>query len=197
MEPSYESSLCTDVHALISWEALLRPTADGQSLTQQLDVLRKLKGYSTTQLYCEILRACCLGLAETADSPGELRWAVFTFLKVPSLLLRLHRTIHGANIFGSKILFHNKSQYFFFLFIGLDSNAPVIEPSPEIAAAFERLLCYPGLLETTDAKCQCNVVEGLLNEVRTRTSLLSEWHVTSILSKRWILYLFFFFLNLF
>lgn len=80
---------------------------------------------------------------------------------------------------------------FFFLFIGLDSNAPVIEPSPEIAAAFERLLCYPGLLETTDAKCQCNVVEGLLNEVRTRTSLLSEWHVTSILSKRWIFILLF------
>jgi len=45
-------------------------------------VLQKLRGCSTTQLYCEILRACCLGLAETADAPSsELRWAVFTFLK--------------------------------------------------------------------------------------------------------------------
>nr|CAG4641474.1 EOG090X01FD [Eurycercus lamellatus] len=160
-KPFYDNSLCTDVHTLVSWEALLRPTSDGQTLTQQLTVLQKLRGYSATQLYCEILRACCLGLAETADSPGELRWAVFTFLKAPSLFLRLHRSIHG-----------------------LDANTPIVEPSAEVAGAFERLLCYPGLLETTDAKCQCNVVEGLLNEVKTRTALLSEWHVTSILSKR-------------
>ncbi|XP_046644835.1 mediator of RNA polymerase II transcription subunit 24-like [Daphnia pulicaria] len=160
-KPFYENSLCTDVHTLISWEALLRPTSDGLELTRQLEVLQKLRGYSPTQLYCEILRACCLGLAETADSPGELRWAVFTFLKAPSLLLRLHRSIFG-----------------------LDPNSPIGEPSPEVAGAFERLLCYPGLLETTDAKCHCNVVEGLLNEVKIRTSLLSEWHVTSILSKR-------------
>ncbi|XP_057366748.1 mediator of RNA polymerase II transcription subunit 24-like [Daphnia carinata] len=160
-KPFYENSLCTDIHTLISWEALLRPTSDGLELTRQLEVLQKLRGYSATQLYCEILRACCLGLAETADSPGELRWAVFTFLKAPLLLLRLHRSIFG-----------------------LDPNSPIGEPSPEVAVAFERLLCYPGLLETTDAKCHCNVVEGLLNEVKMRTSLLSEWHVTSILSKR-------------
>nr|CAG4646828.1 EOG090X01FD [Megafenestra aurita] len=159
--PLYENSLCTDLHTLISWEALLRPTSDGLDLTRQLEVLQKLRGYSPTQLYCEILRSCCLGLAETADTPGELRWAVFTFLKAPSLLLRLHRSIHG-----------------------LDDNVPIGEPSSEVASAFERLLCYPGLLETTDAKCHCNVVEELLNEVKTRTSLLSEWHVTSILSKR-------------
>lgn len=95
-KPFYENSLCTDVHTLISWEALLRPTSDGLELTRQLEVLQKLRGYSPTQLYCEILRACCLGLAETADSPGELRWAVFTFLKAPSLLLRLHRSIFGT-----------------------------------------------------------------------------------------------------
>ena len=69
--------------------------------------------------------------------------------------------------------------------IGLDQNTQVIEPVSEVATAFERLLCYPGLLEATDAKCQCNVVEGLLNEVKTRTGLLSEWHVTDILSKRY------------
>ena len=68
---------------------------------------------------------------------------------------------------------------------GLDHNAQVVEPNAEVAAAFERLLSYPGLPETTDAKCQCNVVEGLLNEVKTRTGLLSEWHVTNILSKRY------------
>lgn len=70
-------------------------------------------------------------------------------------------------------------------YAGLDPNAPIGEPSSEVAGAFERLLSYPGLLETTDAKCHCNVVEGLLNEVKTRTALLSEWHVTSILSKRY------------
>ena len=160
-KPLYDNSLCTDIHTLVSWEALLRPTSDGQALTQRLDILQKLRGYSPSQLYCEILRACCLGLAETADSSGELRWAVFTFLKTPSLLLRLHRAIHG-----------------------LDPNTPIVEPSGEVASAFERLLCYPGLLETTDAKCHCNVVDGLLNEVKMRTGLLSEWHVTSILSKR-------------
>lgn len=97
-KPFYENSLCTDIHTLISWEALLRPTSDGLELTRQLEVLQKLRGYSATQLYCEILRACCLGLAETADSPGELRWAVFTFLKAPLLLLRLHRSIFGMNV---------------------------------------------------------------------------------------------------
>lgn len=70
----------------------------------------------------------------------------------------------------------------------MDQNAQVIEPNTEVAAAFERLLSYPGLLETTDAKCQCNVVEGLLNEVKARTGLLSEWHVTNILSKRYSLH---------
>lgn len=74
----------------------------------------------------------------------------------------------------------NKTKFF----VGLDANAPIGEPSAEVAAAFERLLSYPGLLESTDAKCQCNVVEGLLSEVKARTALLSEWHVTSILSKR-------------
>lgn len=104
-KPLYENSLCTDIHTLTSWEALLRPTSDGLDLTRQLEALQKLKGYSATQLYCEILRACCLGLAETADSPGEHRWAVFTFLKVPSLLLRLHRSIHGNSPFQKIVSF--------------------------------------------------------------------------------------------
>ena len=60
----------------------------------------------------------------------------------------------------------------------------IVEPSSEVAAAFERLLFYPGLLETVDAKCHCNVVEALLNQVKTRTALLNERHVTVILGKR-------------
>lgn len=80
---------------LTSLEALLHPTADIHDLTKQLEIILKLKGYSLTQLYSEILRACCLGLSEDADCPGELRWAVFTFLKLPTLFLRLHRTVHS------------------------------------------------------------------------------------------------------
>lgn len=66
-------------------------------------------------------------------------------------------------------------------------NRWVFDGFPQVVAAFDRLLCYPGLLETTDAKCHCNVVEGLLNEIKMRTGLVSEWHVTSILTKRFAL----------
>ncbi len=37
--PANEDSLCTDVHTLISCEALLRPTSDGHALSRQLQVL--------------------------------------------------------------------------------------------------------------------------------------------------------------
>lgn len=73
----------------------MRATSDGQQLSRQLELLAKVRGYTPTQLYCEILRACCLGLADTVDSSGELRWAVFTFLKIPSLFLQLHRILNG------------------------------------------------------------------------------------------------------
>ena len=66
----------------------------------------------------------------------------------------------------------------------MEANTPIVEASGQVAAAFERLLCYPGLLEMTDAKCHCNVVEELVNVVKSRTELLSEWHVTTILTKR-------------
>lgn len=57
-----------------------------------------LKHLPRPSLYCEILRACFMGLNNCADTPEELKWAAFTYLKVFHVLWTVWGLFVGENL---------------------------------------------------------------------------------------------------
>lgn len=80
--------LVCSLNANVAIEAVLNPASDIQASVDHLLLMKKLLNLSSAELYCEIIRACFMGLAN--GSSEDLKWPAFTFLKVPQLLLKIH-----------------------------------------------------------------------------------------------------------
>ncbi|XP_022343431.2 mediator of RNA polymerase II transcription subunit 24-like isoform X1 [Crassostrea virginica] len=78
--------ICPTINTLVTLEALLNPSSDVQPFTDQLCVSERLLHLPRSTLYTEIIRACFMGLNNCADSPDELKWAAFTYIKLPQVL---------------------------------------------------------------------------------------------------------------
>lgn len=74
------------INTLVTLEAVLNPSSDVQPFIDQLCVSERLLHLPRPSLYCEILRACFMGLNNCADTPEEMKWAAFTYLKLPQAL---------------------------------------------------------------------------------------------------------------
>ncbi|XP_048736976.1 mediator of RNA polymerase II transcription subunit 24-like isoform X2 [Ostrea edulis] len=78
--------ICPAINSLVTLEAILNPTSDVQPFIDQLCVSERLLQLSRPFLYCEIFRACFMGLNNCTDTPEEMKWAAFTYLKLPQIL---------------------------------------------------------------------------------------------------------------
>lgn len=58
-------------------------------LTGQLKLFQRLKGYSSTRLYAELIRGSFLSLHDVSQTNYESQWGAFAFLKIPNILLEL------------------------------------------------------------------------------------------------------------
>ncbi|XP_075984682.1 mediator complex subunit 24 [Anticarsia gemmatalis] len=146
------------MQALIAIDVLANPSADLQQLSNQLLMVQRIKGYSLSRLYCELIRACFISLNDSSkDSIKQSLWAAFTFLKIPQVILYLHNTCGTSN---------KDSEY-----------------SIELVEAFEKLLQSTPLLDTVDTKNSCNSIISLL-EPLMKLNVVSESHLAYFMQKR-------------
>lgn len=146
------------LQAFIAINVLSNPSCDMQQLSNQLLMIQRIKGYSLSRLYCELIRSCFVSLNDSSkDASKQALWAAFTFLKIPQVLHYLH------NICGTT---NKESEY-----------------SIELVEAFEKLLQATPLLDVVDTKNSCNSVVSLL-EPLVKLNVVSESHLSYFRQKR-------------
>lgn len=97
---------------LMSVEILLNPSNGTDAYISQLRMIQRLKNYSLSRLYCELIRSCLASLYNVNGlSNRESMWCAFTLIKVPLIIRemdssnkckfsrnnRLHSSLFGAN----------------------------------------------------------------------------------------------------
>ncbi|KAK6631151.1 hypothetical protein RUM43_014247 [Polyplax serrata] len=143
---------------LLAIEVMLTPGCETNYLVNKLIMLQKLKGYSNSRLYCDIMRACLISLNSVLGTSEESQWGAFTILKLPHIFKQLHSNLR-------------------------DESSQSFEFSQDIVDSFDLLLQLTPLLDIMDSKCNCNFVECILNEL-LKVNLISSKHVTYINEKR-------------
>lgn len=146
------------MQALVTVNVLSNPGADLQQTVNQLIMVQRLKGFSLSRLYCELIRACFISLNDASnDASKQALWAAFTFLKMPQLLNYIHSVCGTVNKDG--------------------------DYSIELVEAFDKLLQSTPLLDILDAKCSCNIIISLLESL-VKLSVISDKHLTYFSLKR-------------
>lgn len=156
--PKKQLLLCS-LNAMIAIDAILNPASDIQSCVDQLLLLQTLQNLTLPELYCRIIQACFMGLVDAAGSSEDLKWAAFTFLKVPHLILQIHNTQWGTN------------------------PQPNNKGSVELEQGIEKLLYFTPLLDLTDTKSNCDCLQYLLTEL-CKVKLITPPQVEKILHHR-------------
>ena len=145
------------LNAAIAFDAVLNPASDIQVCVNQILMIAKFNDLAPSDLYCEIIRACLVGLVDACGSLEDAKnntfinsWAAFIFLKVPQILSRLHH-------------------------VNLKTD--------DIDLGLEKLLIYSPLLDLTDFKSNCDCLQYLLNKL-VDVELLTNARAEKILYKR-------------
>ncbi|XP_058460043.1 mediator of RNA polymerase II transcription subunit 24 [Malaya genurostris] len=148
---------------LIAIDFILNPNLDTHTYVCKFRSIQRLKGYSLSRLYYELIRGCLICLNNVNGTARESFVCAFTFIKVPHIFRQLH--------FQSRLLDPNEFE---------DTK---LDYSPEIVEAFELLLQDAPILDYVDAKCACNTIECLLNEM-LKHNLVNEHYMKMIAAKR-------------
>lgn len=170
---SFKSSKPTtyaSLNAIIAFDAVLNPASDIQVCVSQILMIAKFNDIPLSDLYCEIIRSCLVGLVDASGSLEDPKhttylnsWAAFTFLKVPQLFSKLHSI--------NSLKTNNNS--------GFKSTAE----TSDLELGLEKLLTYSPLLDLTDSKSNCDCLQCLLNEL-CKAELISNAKVEKIMSRR-------------
>ncbi|KAL7305131.1 hypothetical protein TKK_0002534 [Trichogramma kaykai] len=143
---------------LLAVQNLINPSTETSTYISQLHMIQRLKNYSNSRLYCEVIRACMMCLHDVTGTFKESHWGGFTVLKLPQILKELHSsTLHGEN---------ENFKY-----------------SQDVIDAFELLLKYTPLLDKMDIIYSGNSIEFLLNELQ-KVNLVTEEQAKQISSRR-------------
>ena len=137
-----ESEVFRSLNAVLAFDAILNPANDVDVCAKQIGLVAQFNNLTLPDLFCEIMRACFIGLI---DSSGEdLKWAAFTFLKVPQLFGKLN-------------------------FIGTEKGSI----NSDLEAGLEKFLAYAPLLDLTDSRSNCDCLDLFLKEL-CKTDLTLE-----------------------
>ncbi|KAG7309149.1 hypothetical protein JYU34_005071 [Plutella xylostella] len=146
------------LQALVSVNVLSNPIIDLQYIACQLGMVKRVKGFTLSRLYCELIRASFISLNDaSSDASKQALWAAFTFLKVPQIIQYLHSACGTTS---------NDGEY-----------------SLELVEAFEMLLQSSPLLDILDNKCSCNSVVSLL-EPLVKLNVATEAQIAYFAKKR-------------
>ncbi|CAG2174516.1 unnamed protein product [Oppiella nova] len=159
------------LNAIIAFDAVLNPASDIQVCVSQILMIAKFNDITPSDLYCEIIRSCLVGLVDASGSLEDPKhnsylnsWAAFLFLKVPQLFAKLNtiNALKGQNNFNKP------------------ANS---ESASDLELGLEKLLTYSPLLDLTDSKSNCDCLQCLLNEL-SKAELISAAKVEKIMAKR-------------
>ncbi|EDV95942.1 mediator of RNA polymerase II transcription subunit 24 [Drosophila grimshawi] len=158
--PSAEKISCC-VQPLLAVEVLLNPCKDTSYYVAELQMLQRLKGYTNTRLFYEIIRAGFLTLSNVADTSPDTMWGAFMLFKMPHIIKQLHTL---QRVPGEQPL-------------------PPTDYIPELVEALELLIEDNLLLDFMATKCSCNIIDFLLNDW-TKQQLVNDVHVKKFASQR-------------
>ncbi|XP_059058731.1 mediator of RNA polymerase II transcription subunit 24 [Achroia grisella] len=146
------------LQALIAIDILSNPSADLHQISSQLLMVKRIKGYSLSRLYCELIRACFISLNDSSkDASKQAFWAAFTFLKIPQVMHHIHNLCGTTSKEG--------------------------EFSVELVEAFENLLQSNPLLDIVDTKNSCNSIVSLV-EPLVKANVMTDTHLQYFSKKR-------------
>uniref|UniRef100_A0ABM0MSC1 Mediator of RNA polymerase II transcription subunit 24 n=1 Tax=Saccoglossus kowalevskii TaxID=10224 RepID=A0ABM0MSC1_SACKO len=149
-------SSCT-INIMTYMEAVLNITIDIQPFVDQVVLIESIQKLHRATVYLELMRASLIGVVDAAGSSDELKWASFTYLKLPQILMRL-QSLPPSD--GSK-----------------QDNSEILNQS------FEQLLRFVPLLDAADTKSHCDSLQYLLQEL-VKHGLMSDVQVRKIHAKR-------------
>nr|XP_048306736.1 mediator of RNA polymerase II transcription subunit 24 isoform X2 [Myodes glareolus] len=142
------------IHALILLEGTMNLTGEMQPLVEQLMMVKRMQHIPTPLFVLEIWKACFVGLIESPEGTQELKWTAFTYLKIPQVLVKVKKYLHGEKDF-----------------------------TEDVNSAFEFLLKLTPLLDKADQRCNCDCTNFLLQECN-KQGLLSEVNFAILVGKR-------------
>lgn len=158
-----KDSMAESFNTIIAINAILTPTTEIDVCVRQIALVANFYSVPLSDIWCEFIRSCFIELTEHsgADSKTEedLRWAAFTFFKVP--------------------------QFFAKLPAYLAKNGRITDKrsiSAHLEAGLDKLLVYTPLLNLTDARSNCDCLDLLLKELGP--SELTPEQRDRIMSKR-------------
>lgn len=166
---------------LMSVEILLNPNNGTEAYISQLKMIQRLKNYSLSRLYCELIRSCLASLHNVNGLCNrESMWCAFTLIKVPLIIKEMDKCKYQENDHIISKTFIKK----FTLAAKTEANLGHCpdDHSPDVIKAFELLLEDP-VLDYLDTKYGCNSIESLLVELE-KHNLVNEMHVKHFASRR-------------
>ena len=161
---SIANELPSFVHAIqpmLMFEALFHPTSDLNSLSQYFHALTySLGNVSFSDMVHEILRSLLLSISQK-EGLEPLKLDAFILVRLPALLEKMFK-----------------------LYKASDSNAPLKTPT-DLYKAFDKLIGNESLLDSTDLRCKCNIIDVLLRIVsKSSIPLMTDTEKEDVLKKR-------------
>ena len=95
IESSNIESITYCLQPLLAVKVLQKPNGDTNMYVNDLLMIQRLKNYSMSRLYSELIRACLISLYNVSGTTRESIWCAFTFIKVPHIIRQLYLTSKG------------------------------------------------------------------------------------------------------
>lgn len=146
--------LFNSLYSLVAFDVVLRPARSYKLLARQIMTITNFNSSLISMTYCELIRVCMIGLIDTLGTPVKVKWAFFTFLKMPKLLLEL-----------SKIHKNQSSMQDSTTTTATTTSNYVTNFINDLKSAFERLCEYSPLLDEAEYKCNCDFFKCLVKEL--------------------------------
>ncbi|XP_055373342.1 mediator of RNA polymerase II transcription subunit 24 [Condylostylus longicornis] len=145
------------VQPMFAVALIVNPTSDTNLYVSQMLMVQRLKGFTCSRLFYEIMRSGFISL-NTPDVTHDVMWSAITFMKMPHIIKQIY----------AKKEMNYTSNY---------------DHIPDVIEALDMILDDSFMFDYIDAKCEKNFVEFLLKEwVKQR--IVNEEHVKIFAGKR-------------
>lgn len=169
-------ALFNSLYSLIAFDVVLRPARSHKLLARQIATISSYNSAPVHMTYCELIRVCMIGLIDTDGTSAKIKWAFFTFLKIPKLLIELSKIFRCHPI----QLQAETSDCF-------NSNTNTTTFINDLKLAFERLCEYSPLLDEAEYKCNCDFFKCLMKELIKNDPSLAQLKNLKFTAKRTVI----------
>lgn len=149
-------ALFNSLYTLVAFDVILRPARSLKLLARQVATITSFNSAPISMTYCELIRVCLVGLVDADGTPAKVKWAFFTFLKLPKLLIELSKVSKNPLVISTEDTTNPSDHY------NSNQNTNFIN---DLKIAIERLCEYSPLLDEAEHKCNCDFFKCLVREL--------------------------------